>query len=271
MGGIFLKKIIFALVLLLLVNPAFAEEKSKTGADPTDFITRYEPSYEHLRSDGGGHSDLFVMRGDLAIRRDLSLRLDVPLIYYNPPERIEPAGYESSFGTGDLVSQIMYKPYSSGNLAAVMGLRIDWPTNSKAELGRGGIMYAPVAGVAWFPMKGVGIIPFFQYNLSGYLTNDPLPGDRNMNQLSYRQIVLWQPMHKYISWLTIDPEIIFDFEDEDTTTLDLGIEYGKMVSKTIGIFVKPTIGLTDGSKDWGIKVGFRHMFPSAVLLGKEKQ
>ena len=107
-----MKKLAITLALLLCVTGVvFAEEKPKTGADPTDFITRYEPSYEHLRSDGGGHSDLFVMRGDLAIRRDLSVRLDVPMVYYNPPERIEPAGFESSFGSGDLVSQIIWKPY----------------------------------------------------------------------------------------------------------------------------------------------------------------
>jgi hypothetical protein len=96
------------------------------------------------------------------------------------------------------------------------------------------------------------------------LSNDPLPGERDLNELSYRQLVLWQPGHRLVSWMSLDPELIIDFEDDEDTTLTLGVEYGKLVSRTMGLFIKPTVGLTDDTTDWGIKVGFRHMFPRLV-------
>jgi len=67
-----------------MTGPAHAEEKAKTGADPTDFITRYEPSYEHKDLDNGAKLDLFVLRTDLALRRNLSLRVDFPLVHFDP-------------------------------------------------------------------------------------------------------------------------------------------------------------------------------------------
>ena len=82
-----MKRIIILLVLLLLISPAMAqEEQAKTGADPTDFITRIEPSYErkriHQDKSRGDTTDidLLVIRGDLALRPDLSLRLDLPFM-----------------------------------------------------------------------------------------------------------------------------------------------------------------------------------------------
>ena len=39
-----MKKWIIFFIVLLTIIPALADQKAKTGADPTDFITRIEPS-----------------------------------------------------------------------------------------------------------------------------------------------------------------------------------------------------------------------------------
>ena len=122
-------------------------------------------------------------------------------------------------------------------------------------------MYAPLLIGAWFPNRKIIVAPVLQWNLD----NDPLPGDRDMNQLSYRQIIIYQPMNKWVSWLTLDPELIFDFEKDQETTLDIGVEYGKMINKTTALFIKPTFGV-DSSNDWAIKVGMRFMFPEKTFF-----
>jgi hypothetical protein len=261
--------------ILLLIIPvllwahtqvALADEKAKTGADPTDFITRYEPSYEHRELDNGSSLDSFVLRGDLALRPSLSLRVDLPLIHFDPSSNVESLGFDTETGFGDLITQILFKFYSGDQLAALAGLRVDWNTASDDEIGQGGTTFAPLFAAAWYPVPQLIIAPVLQWFLGSDLENDPLPGTRDRSALSYRQIVLWQPMYSFMSWLLVDPELIFDFENE-VTTLDLGVEYGKLVTKTIALFIKPTVGLDkDSATDWALKVGFRHMFPGAFLI-----
>ena len=118
----------------LAVASAQAQEEAKTGADPTDFITRYEPSYEHIDLDNGSKLNLFVLRTDLALRRDLSLRLDFPLVNFDPSSAQKRTGFDSETGFGDLVTQLIYKPYSGKSLAAIFGLRVDWDTASSSTV-----------------------------------------------------------------------------------------------------------------------------------------
>lgn len=271
-GAKFLLVVIIAIVLFtmsffaVMGTGALAQEQAKTGADPTDFITRYEPSYEHKDLDSGAKVDLFVLRADLALRRDLSLRVDFPLAHFDPDSSLDRLGFDSETGYGDMITQLIYKPYSGNQLAAIIGLRIDWDTATEDEVGQGGTTFAPLAAAAWYPRRQWIIAPVLQWFLGSDLDNDPLPGDRDRNELSYRQLVLWQPMHKYVSWILFDPELIIDFEDDNDTDLVVGIEYGKLVTKTIAVFIKPSFGLGDSDTNWAIKIGFRHMFPGLFFF-----
>jgi hypothetical protein len=268
--GMIMKKLIPLVILLLLLSfvIADAEEKTKTGSDPTDFITRIEPSFEHIELENDIELDLTVLRGDLALLPNLSLRLDIPLASIDPPAALEPLGFDAETGLGDIITQLLFKPYSDDQVATLFGIRFDLDTASEEELGQGGTTYAPLVAAAWYPTKGFIIAPVFQWFLGENLQNDPLPGERERNELSYRQLVLWQPMHPYVSWLLADPELIIDFENDDKTNFTIGVEYGKMVSKTVGLFIKPKMhaGGSDKVQEWAIKIGFRYMFPGFFLF-----
>ena len=257
-----------ALVALTFIPAVTKAEKGevRSGSDPTDFITRYEPSYEFTRFDNGSETQALVVRFDFALRRDLSVRVDLPWVDFDPSSTQRQRGFESDSGLGDTITQIIHKPISRDDFAFIYGLRIDWDTAAEDELGRGGNVYAPLTAIAWFPKPGLIIAPLFQWFIGDDLDNDPLPGDRDIDELSYRQIVLWQPNKKYMTWLKVEPEVIIDFENDDKTSYELGVEWGKLVKPTIGVFVKSLIGLGGERKDWAIKVGFRHMFPQKTFL-----
>lgn len=256
--------------LLLVACDASAQQAppgpEKSGADPTDFITRYEPSYEHRRLDDGSDQDLLVLRTDLALRGDLSLRLDFPLIGFRPDEGLERLGFDSTFGLGDIITQLIYKPYSGDRLAAIVGLRVDLDTATKGELGRGGTVVAPLAAVAWYPVKPWAVVPILQWFLGDDLDNDPLPGTQDRNALSIRPLIIWQPGMRHLAYILVDPEIVIDFENDDEVTATLGVEWGKGIGKGVLLFVKGTAGLTDDTTEWGIKIGFRHLFPGTFLF-----
>ncbi len=257
-----------ALVALTFIPAVTKAEKGevRSGSDPTDFITRYEPSYEFTRFDNGSETQALVVRFDFALRRDLSVRVDLPWVDFDPSSTQRQRGFHSDSGFGDAVTQIIHKPIARENYAFVYGLRIDWDTAAEDELGRGGNVYAPLTAIAWYPKPGLIIAPLFQWFIGDDLDNDPLPGDRDIDELSYRQIVLWQPNKKYMTWLKVDPEVIIDFENDDETTYEVKVEWGKLVKKTVGVFVESTIGLGGERKDWAIKAGFRHMFPQKTFF-----
>ena len=75
-------------------------------------------------------------------------------------------------------------------------------------------------------------------------------------------------MKPYMSWLMLDPELIIDFENDDETEFNVGVGYGKMVSRTMAVFVKTTFhaGGSEDNLDWAVKIGFRRMFPKKVFF-----
>lgn len=270
-----LKISLFILVAVLAVGPANAQPPSqaptpssgaaKSGADPTDFITRYEPSYEHKDVDGGVSLDLLTLRADFALRPTASVRLDLPLVGYRPDGDLQAAGFNRGFSLGDLVMQVTLKPYSSAKLAAIYGLRLDLDTGTTVEVAQGGTTYSPLGAVAFSLPHHSLFVPVFNWFLGSDLDNLPQPGTRDINRLSLRPLYIWQPGKKNLAYLLIDPELIWDFETDDFTGT-LGIAYGKAIGRAELLTLKTTVRLTDGTTNWGIQFAFRHMFPGRFMF-----
>ncbi len=248
-------------------TPQPPAEAPKTGADPTDFITRIEPSYEHKRLDDGTQLEVFTLRGDLALRPNVSLRLDVPLVGYRPPDAATAAGYERGFGLGDIVTQATFKPFSSQRMAALMGMRVDLNTASIPGLGQGGTTYAPVGAVGFFPSPRWVVAPVVQWYLGSDFANAPLPGTRDRDELSIRVVTIYQPGKPNLAYLLLDPEYVRDFEAH-INKLTVSLEYGTAVGRTALLLLKPSVGLVGegGALDWGLKFAFRQMWPGKYIV-----
>ncbi len=257
------------LVVLVTCGLAHAQEEERqegpSGADPTDFITRYEPSFEHRNLKDGSSLDLLVMRADFSFRSDLSFRLDLPLVGFKPGP-LEEAGFRPTFSIGDTVTQVIHKPYSSDRLSVIYGLRIDFDTATAPEVAAGGNVYAPLGAVAVKARPGLVFIPLVQWFLASDLDNAPFEGTVDRNKVSYRQLVLWEVGHRHMAYLMIDPEFTVDIENDNEKTFQVGIEFGKPLAQGALLVIKPTIGFTDRGINWGFKFAFRHLFPGLFLL-----
>lgn len=239
---------------------------AKTGADPTDFITRYEPSYEHKELGSGADLDVFTLRTDFALRPDVSIRLDFPMVGFKAGTQLAGAGFESNFGLGDLVTQVMHKPWAGKKAAAIYGLRLDLDTATTPEAGQGGTTYTPLAAVAWFPTPKLLIAPFPQWKVGSDLDNLPLAGERDVNELDMQVVGLWQAKKKNLAYLSVTPEVIWDFENDADTVVEMQVEAGKAVARTALLTLKTTFGLDGDRNDFAIKLGFRHMFPGKYIF-----
>jgi hypothetical protein len=270
-----MRTFILTLVALLAVGSARAQPAAqpaappagaqKSGADPTDFITRYEPSFEHKAIDGGTSIDLLTLRADFALSPSASIRLDLPLVGYQPGADLAAVGFQRGFSLGDTVLQINLKPYASRMLAAIYGVRLDLATASLPEVGQGGNTYTPLGAVAFFLPHQTLFAPFVQWYLGKNLDQLPLEGTSDVNRLSLRPILLWQPGKKQIAYLLVDPELIWNFES-DRFTSTLSVEYGTAIGRAELLILKPTFALTSGTTNWGLKFAFRHMFPGRFIF-----
>jgi hypothetical protein len=239
---------------------------AKTGADPTDFITRIEPSFEHKTLNDETTLDIVTVRTDLALRPNWSIRLDFPLLSFEPTAAATAAGYSQGFGLGDVVTQLSYKPYSNGRMAALTALRLDLNTSTSPGMGQGGTTYAPVAAVAFLRGRWL-IAPVLQWSLGSDFDNAPLPGTRDRSELSIRCVTVYQIGRPNITYLLLDPEYIRDFETE-TSRFTVNLEYGKVVGRGALLLLRPSVGLDDegGGLDWGFKFAFRQMWPGSYMV-----
>jgi hypothetical protein len=238
----------------------------KTGADPTDFITRIEPSYEHKTLNDETGLDIVTARADLALRPNWSIRMDFPLVSFAPTAAATAAGFSEGFGLGDVVTQLSYKPYSNGRMAVLTAFRVDMNTSTSPGMGQGGTTYAPVGAVAFLRRRWV-IAPVAQWYLGSDFDNAPLPGTHDRSELSIRCVTIYQVGKPNVTYLLLDPEYIRDFETE-TSTFTVNLEYGKVVGRGALLLLRPSVGLDDegGGLDWGFKFAFRQMWPGNFII-----
>lgn len=252
-------------------------EGNDTGNDPTKFITRYELSHEYIDADGTDYIGATVLRTDFNIANDYSIRLDIPVIstdYEAAPEYGRDGSVEHEVGNVVVqgVKKLSYKNYSNGwTVAHVAGIRLDLDTETADRGTQDGTIYAPVWATAFAKDEWL-IAPIAQWYLGdeeGYVYDGDYIDSRD--KLSIRVFMAYQPVKKNprapISWVMLDPEFFIDNE-RDEVYGELGIEFGKMISRTKAVFIKPTFNVFGDydQQDFKLKIGFRHMFPGTVFF-----
>jgi hypothetical protein len=148
-----------------------------------------------------------------------------------------------------------------------VGFRTDWNTASTPGMGQGGTTYAPLAAVAFFPSRRWVIAPLAQWYLGSDFTNAPLPGVRDRDELSIRVLAIYQAGKPNLAYLLLDPEYVRNFET-DTDVFTVALEYGKAVGRSALLLLKPSVGAhgEGGALDWGLKFGFRQMWPGNYII-----
>ena len=64
----------------------------------------------------------------------------------------------------------------------------------------------------------------------------------------------------------VDPDLRVDIENDNQKTFHVGVELAKPIGRGALLLMKPTIGFTDDGINWGVKFGFRHLFPGTFLF-----
>jgi hypothetical protein len=162
-------------------------------------------------------------------------------------------------GIGDLDARLLYLPYVGNKSILAVGLEGFFDTATNSALGSGKTSLGPtVIGV--FPgLVGRGSLfaPAYQYVFDVGGSSDRADISRSQLDIYF----VWA-LAGGKNWLIVDPQVIFDHEN-DTTPALAEIEWGFMVAPEIGLsgWLRPGIGIgADRLYDWNLEAGIKFVW-----------
>jgi hypothetical protein len=236
-------------------DPAAQAKPASNGTNPAELITRIEVKYQYQNFAAGDIHGIAIVRGDYAFTPKVSFRMDLPILHFDS----KTPGLRSESGIGDIVTSMTFVHMFSKKFVGAFVPRIDFPTATDATLGSGKYAFKPVlAGVT--PLaKGLALVGVLEYRVS-------FAGNQNrsdINELSIKPIILKSFLSGPLKGFYANPqlEFIVDFETNNRTTTQLGVNLGKVLSKNVVVFVIPTIHVAGTKREsFKLEIGFRYLF-----------
>ncbi|MBL7114375.1 MAG: hypothetical protein ISS35_01300 [Kiritimatiellae bacterium] len=258
----------FLLISTLCISSiaAHAQLPIITGIDPTDTTMRYDVAFAHKKMENRDEHEGIALQGDIAVHDNWRLRLAVEYISLEYRDTRPDTGFKSQKGLSDISAQLLYKAYAKGPNTLAYGLKVSLETASDDELGNGGTLLTPTAMWSRKCENDILIAPVLEWTYASDLDATPYHEKGDVNALSIKTVLAWEPMSPQVSWLLAEPHLAVDFGDEDETTFDLTFEYGLMFTETMAVFARPTMGSNDSDLDWSILIGFRQVLRNWVLF-----
>jgi hypothetical protein len=234
--------------------PAGAAESFKRLVDPTDFKSRVELRNEYQSPQEGGSRNLLVPRLEYAFSSTLAARVDVPYVSVDPDR----PGTSQESGLGDVTARVQWRALRTPDFALVLAAEFSLDTAEEPQLGIGRYIFQPLAYAAVdLPRYHSVLFPYIQQFWTFGGTTDV---DINTTLLRTGLLTRW-PQRTYTF---VEPSLYVDWEHDGRTGFTLEAELGRFVTKGLGLYLRPGIGLW-GDKlppvyNWNFEVGFRYIF-----------
>ncbi len=254
MRGWATQSILYALILVsvlpFVVHADTAADKrdkpmQKTGIDPTDISTRIEGAYTYNdRADGTTLHNLNIRLEREFTGRGMNIRLDVPLSYADVPDA------ESQSGVGDLSLRLNYRFKHTPGHSALVGGTLTMDTASDDALGDETTRLSGVYVNSWRKRAWMlSAVVLGAWSESG-----------EEDAAGLVPIVAYQPMAKYLSYVTVGLPVVRDLDDGETITLGI-LRFGKVFQGGHVAYLGTRYDLSDNADDdLVVTVGYRRMF-----------
>ena len=217
----------------------------QTGIDPTDIRTRIESAYTYNERENG------VTRHSINLRlereftgNDMNIRLDLPIIYADIPDE------NSQDGVGDIGIRINYRYTNTKSYSALVGSTITLDTASEDVIGDGTTKLTGVWVNSW--RREVWL--FSAVTLATWSES----GEHDA--AGAIPFVAYQPMKKYLSYVSLGLPVIRDLDSDDTVTMAI-IRFGKVFDGGNVAYLGTRFDLSGNAEDdLVVTIGYRHIF-----------
>jgi len=254
-----------------LAESAATNKEDKTGTNPINFQrdVRIYNEYSWLNTEGDGNQNLTTLEYRTPFAGGKwQLRVRAP-VYNMVTADFNGDGIDNidDSGQGDLNFRLLTVPYFKGANAIAFALEVFLDTASDDSLGAGNTSLAPVVFFGKFFKGGFGpwqkgglFAPGLQYKFSIDESDGRAKTEQAIIDINYLLTSVDGQ-----SWLFVEPQIVFDLENNTEFTI-MDIELGWMMTKWSpdlkghSFYVRPTFTIGSGSDrptDYGIEVGYK--------------
>jgi len=232
-----------------------------TGENPARPKTRFEfrLKYQNLANQKEGWA--FTFRADKVVRLEnewaLAFRFDFPLLLRDTSPTPTAQPNNQSFGTSDLVSQILFVTPRIDNFAFGFGVQNIFPVASDTPLGRGKFIIAPVFAGIYYPdaFPRGSFAGFVIRNEFSYAGNEDRP---DVNQLVIQPLINVVFENKWFIGTT--PDIRINWADDNSLFVPIDLTVGKIVGGNKALAVKGRVGLIKDYNFYDYEIEFTSSF-----------
>ncbi len=188
--------------LLLLGAEAAGTRQTKEerpvsiGIDQTEIIGRYSVNYVYVEKDNGTERHNLGLGLDKDISDSAKLGFAIPVTYAETGEG------DSADGIGDVKLIVGWRFYHTPGLSALVSARVVLDTSTDDILGDGNYKLQPATAVSWRKTKWL-------LTLAGSCT---VSEDSDQNDVNLSPLLGYQPMGKYLSYVTVGPSFTYGLE-----------------------------------------------------------
>jgi hypothetical protein len=178
------------------------------------------------------------------------LRTDIPYVTVDPNE---PGTHEES-GLGDITVRAQWRLAHTPAYALVAAAEFSLDTAQQPLLGTGRYIFQPLAyAVIGLPKYKSTVYPYVQqYWTFGGTTDVQI----NTTLLRSSVLTVW-PKNVYTY---VEPSVYINWAQDARTGGTLEIELGRFVTKGMGLYLRPGVGLWGPVYNWNFEVGVHYFF-----------
>ncbi|MBN1460552.1 MAG: hypothetical protein JXA57_13545 [Armatimonadetes bacterium] len=232
-------------------EPAASEDK--TGTNPVNLQYEWRVSNEFFALPSGAVQNKTFIRYTVPLNqqpsgmRNMSVKVSLPFV------TTDVTG-ETDFGYGDTELKWLWVAKLTQKNAVAFAVDSGWDTATKDSLGTGKNWLAPQAFYVLFLNPRTIFAPAFLYKFD--IGGDDERADISQSIFDFYYVYALAPGE----WLTIDPQLIFDHDLEETSG-QVEIEYGRMMSGGMSFYLRPGFPVGNNEyMDWNLKVGLKSVF-----------
>jgi hypothetical protein len=234
-----------AAVVALLTLPAPAQgQGAPRGVNPKDNITKIDVIYTHDELEGDVSIDSLALKYDRALGPNWGMNIELPVVDFSAPGLGET-------GLGDTNVRLRYVE-NRGRIAWIGGIEAVAPTASEDVLGTGKWQLNPTGGMVLALSQTAFVFLGYKHILS-------IAGDDHRADLDQSQPRVLGAVTSPAGWWVLgDLKYTHDWEN-DSDTLDIEGEYGRMLSPQMALSLRAGTATLDSTKEYKVSLNWRYI------------